>query len=220
MTRGSATGMFRQRLLDEMAALPTVDTHSHTLLRREYEAKPERSLFTIGAYFDRDINGLAGKGVAQLYAGAADAAERWRRLRPLLLRGRNMSTWRHAIVSFQGLFGLADDDLDDESWEALNDRIKKETAQPDWYDYVTRTRCNLITQVRNVPWYEDWEPQYFTAVLRMEPARRLHRAAEISQVQAGQIALGRASGRSFGAFDQFGAGRAQPSRSTLVLYSE
>ena len=36
-------GPFRQRLLDEMAAGPVVDCHSHTMLRREYEARGERS---------------------------------------------------------------------------------------------------------------------------------------------------------------------------------
>jgi hypothetical protein len=32
----------------------------------------------------------------------------------------------------------------------------------------------LETQVRNVPWFEDWDPAYFTAILRMEPALELH----------------------------------------------
>ena len=55
---------------------------------------------------------------------------------------------------------------------ALNERIKEWTARPGWYDHVTREKCNLVTQLRNVPWYEDWEPEYFTATLRMEPAIR------------------------------------------------
>jgi hypothetical protein len=53
-------------------------------------------------------------------------------------------------------------------------RIRERTARPGWYDHVTRERCNLVTLVRNVPWYEDWEPEYFTGVLRMEPALHLH----------------------------------------------
>jgi predicted TIM-barrel fold metal-dependent hydrolase len=34
--------------------------------------------------------------------------------------------------------------------------------------------CRLATQIRNVPWFQDWEPEYFTAVLRMESALQLH----------------------------------------------
>jgi uncharacterized protein len=171
---GETRGPFRQRLLDEMAAGPVVDCHSHTMLRREYEARGERSLFTIGSYFERDLSALAGRPAAELYAGAADDAERWRRLRGVLARGRNVSYWRHNVVTYQGLFDLQGDDVTDENWAPLNERIKERTAQPGWYDHVTRERCNLRTQVRNVPWGEDWEPEYFTAVLRMEPALRLH----------------------------------------------
>jgi uncharacterized protein len=164
---------FRQHLLDEMAALPTVDCHSHTILRREYEGRRPLDLFTLTSYFDRDISALTGQSAAALYDGAATDAERWQRLRGVLARGRNVSYWRHNVVTYQGLFDLDGDDVTDENWQALNDAIREQTARPDWYDHVTRERCNLVTQVRNVPWYEDWEPAYFTAILRMEPALRL-----------------------------------------------
>jgi predicted TIM-barrel fold metal-dependent hydrolase len=155
-----------------MEALATVDCHSHTMLRREYEQPRERSLFTIQSYFARDFAALDGRPWASLAEGSDD--ERWARLRAVLARGRNVSYWRHNVVTYQGLFDLADDDVTDANWRALNEQIKADTSRPGWYDHVTRERCHLITQVRNVPWYEDWEPAYFTAILRMEPALRLH----------------------------------------------
>jgi predicted TIM-barrel fold metal-dependent hydrolase len=182
---------FRQRLLDEMAALPTVDSHSHTYLRREYVRQPERNLFTLLGYFGRDVDGLIGRSPVKkgrgapaapttpatsepsLYAGATSDAERWARLRGVLDRARNVSYWRHQIVTYQGLFDLADDDVTDDNWAALNERIKAYTARPDWFDSIHRKRCNLITQVRIVPWYGEWEPEYFTAVLQMGLALRL-----------------------------------------------
>ncbi|HVG98564.1 MAG TPA: amidohydrolase family protein [Chloroflexota bacterium] len=164
----------RQRLLGEAESLATVDCHSHTVLRQEYAARAPLDLFRLGSYFERDIGGLTGRPSAELYAGCADDAARWARLRGVLARARNVSYWRHNVVTYQGLFDLDGDDVGDDNWAALNERIKARTAEPDWYDRVTRERCNLITQVRNVPWYETWEPQYFTAVLRMEPALRLH----------------------------------------------
>ena len=175
---------FQQRLLDEMSALPTVDCHSHTQLRREYELRTDRSLFTLGSYFERDVSGLIGQPATALYEGCATDAERWQRLRSVLPRTRNVSYWRHNVVTYRGIFGLEDDDVTDENWEALNERIKHQTAQPDWYDHVTRTRCNLITQVLNVPWYANWEPDYFTAVLRMEPALSLHTAETRLKLEA------------------------------------
>jgi uncharacterized protein len=175
-----------------MAALPTIDSHSHTYLRREYVKKPERNLFTITGYFERDIDGMLGRNSMVkgrnapatqpankpgLYTGATSDAERWDRLRGILARARNVSYWRHHIVTYQGLFDLADDDVTDENWAELNERIKAYSARPDWFDYIHRTRCNLITQVRIIPWYADWEPEYFTAVLQMGLALRLCEAS-------------------------------------------
>jgi uncharacterized protein len=175
---------FRQRLLDEMAALATVDCHSHTMLRREYERQPARDLFGVHSYFTRDVETVTGRSWSELFDGAVDVETRWVRLRDILSRSRNVSYWRHNVVTYQGLFDLAEDDLTDANWRALNERIRSYTARPDWYDYVTRTRCNLVTQVRNVPWFEDWEPEYFTAVLRMEPALPLLRAPAQAELEA------------------------------------
>ena len=176
-------GGFRQRLLDEMEALPTVDCHSHTMLRRDYERR-QRDLFSIHSYFARDAAGLTGQSWETLFDPAVDDETRWGRLRDVLARSRNVSYWRHNVVTYQGLFDLTDDDLTDANWRGLNERIKAYTARPDWYDDVTRRRCNLITQIRNVPWFEDWEPEYFTATLRMEPALPRLRAPLHEQLEA------------------------------------
>jgi predicted TIM-barrel fold metal-dependent hydrolase len=165
----------REELLHEMESIRTVDCHSHTQLRRDYYRSGEKNLFNMMAYFERDIQSVTGKSSAQLYADASSDEERWEILKGVLSRSRNVSYWRHNIVVYQGLFGLEDDELNDDNWREVNDQIKRKTSDPNWYDYVTREVCNLETQVRNIPWFEDWEPEYFTAILRMEPALELHR---------------------------------------------
>src|SRR5687767_13538544 len=127
-------GTLRQRLLDEMAALPTVDCHSHTMPRREYEQTTERSLFTLRSYFARDFEQLTGRPWSSLAVGDDD--ERWVVLRAALERGRNVSFWRHNIVTYQGVFDFSDDDVTDANWRSLNERIKTYTARPDWYEHV------------------------------------------------------------------------------------
>jgi predicted TIM-barrel fold metal-dependent hydrolase len=167
---------FRDRLLEAMQSLRTVDCHSHTCLRRAYYESGEKNLFNLMAYFERDIQGATGQSSGQLYAPAASAEERWAILRGVLARTRNVSYWRHNLEVYRGLFGLEDDELHDGNWHALNERIKERTADPNWYGHVTHEVCGLRTQVRNVPWFEDWEPEYFTAILRMESALNLHDA--------------------------------------------
>jgi hypothetical protein len=169
------TSSLRDRLLQEMQSIRTVDCHSHTALRSEYYEFPERSLFTMMAYYEREIQNATGKSSGQLYEGATSDEERWQRLKPVLDRTRNESYWRHNIVTYQALFDFEDDDLTDGNWEPLNQRIMERTAEPGWYHHVTSERCGLETQVKNIPWFQDWEPEYFTCVLRMESALELYR---------------------------------------------
>jgi predicted TIM-barrel fold metal-dependent hydrolase len=160
---------FRDRLLEEMRSLRTVDCHSHTCLRRDY-AQADLSLFSLMSYFDREVGALTGQGCGQLFAECASDGERWEALRGVLDRTRNVSYWRHNLVVYRELFDLADDELNDGNWSAVNECIKQRTKQAGWYEHVTNEVCQLETQIRNVPWFEDWEPEYFTAILRMESA--------------------------------------------------
>ena len=165
----------RDRLLAEMRAIRTVDCHSHTCLRRDYYAQGPRSLFDLMSYFERDLQGVAGCTSAELYADAVSDEERWNRLKRVIASARNVSYWRHNVTVYRELFGMVEPEVGDANWRALNRRIKSATADPGWYEYVTSDVCGLETQIRNIPWFEDWEPEYFTAVLRMEPALELHR---------------------------------------------
>jgi predicted TIM-barrel fold metal-dependent hydrolase len=187
----------RHRLLDAMASVRTVDAHSHTKLRRHYYATTPRDFFSIAHYFAREVQGMTGLTQPEYLASATTADERWALFEPILARARNESYWRHHVVVYQDLFGLQGGEVTANNWEALDEQIQQATGDPAWYDRVTRQVCNLETQVRNIPWLEsqegnrpfpmraedlpsdppwfaDWEPEYFTGVLRMEPALSLH----------------------------------------------
>lgn len=165
----------REQLLDTMRSLQTVDCHAHTAGPAEYAAAAPLSLFTMGSYFERDLQSVSGKGSPELYAGCATREQCWQRLKGVLAQARNVSYWRHNLVAYRELFGLEDEELTDANWAAVDEAIRARTAEPGWYRHVTVERCNLRTQVKNIPWFEDWEPEYFTAVLRMERALDLWR---------------------------------------------
>ena len=157
----------RQRLFSELEKIKTVDCHSHTYLRRTYYEIGGFNLFSLTSYFERDIASTAGEAI---YQGAKSDDDRWLRLKAILQKARNVSYWRHNLVVYQKLFGLKDAELTDENWKQVNKSIRQKTRDSHWYDQVTKGRCKLETQVRNIPWFEDWEDEYFTAVLRMEHA--------------------------------------------------
>lgn len=165
---------FRKELLEAMQEIRTIDCHSHTTLKRDYYKAGQRNLFNLMSYYEREIASATGKGSGELYADTQSDAERWKRLKAVVERTHNVSYWRHNVVMYREIFGMKDDDVTDSNWEELNESIKSKTIDPDWYHHVTNDVCNLATQVLNVPWFQDWEPEYFTAILRMEPALELH----------------------------------------------
>ncbi len=150
-----------------MRSIKTVDCHSHTMSRAEYQTSAPLDLFRIQSYFGREIEALVGPDP---YPGAENDEERWQRLRAILDRTRNTSYWRHNMVMYWRLFGLDDSELTDDNWHEVNNRIREKTTDPNWYDHITDEVCQLETQVRNMNWFEDWDPAHFTAVLRMEGA--------------------------------------------------
>lgn len=180
---GTTVQTLRDDLLAHLSSLPVVDCHSHTKLKREYYAQGPYDLFSMTAYFQREIAAIAPLLPGPCLDPAAPDEERWCHLREILRHTRNMSYWRHNLVTYRALFGLEDDELTDDNWQGLNERIKQQTADPGWYHEVTVERANVRTQVKNIPWFEDWEPEYFTAILRMEPALELYRPEPRRQLE-------------------------------------
>ncbi len=171
----------RDRVLAELEQLRIVDCHSHTMLKSEYYGHEGGfGLFNLVGYFTRDILATAGRRIP----GEATDEERWEFLKGVLDKARNVSYWRHVIITLQGLFGLEDDDLTDANWGQVNDAVREKSRDPDWYHHIAVDTCNIITQVRNVRWYQDWEPEYFTAVIRMEGA--LHAVRQEQREQLAQ----------------------------------
>jgi len=165
---------FRDEILAAIEDTPVVDCHSHTVLRQNYE-QTEWNLFNMMAYFKRDMASVIHPDEVdwQVVAPGDTDAERWQWLKGVLAKSRNVSYWRHNMAVYHGLFDFEHEELDDANWAQLNDTIKCKTKSPGWYDYLTRDRCRLRTAVRNIPWFEDWEPEYYTAILRMEGALQL-----------------------------------------------
>jgi uncharacterized protein len=165
---------FRDELLETMRQIRTIDCHSHTTLKSGYYSMGQLNLFNLMSYYEREIGAATGKGLGQLCADAKSDAEKWQILKSVVERTHNVSYWRHNVVMYREIFDMPDDDVLDSNWDNLNETIKRKTSDPNWYHHVTKDICNLATQVRNIPWFEDWEPEYFTAVLRMESALDLH----------------------------------------------
>ena len=186
--------ILRGEFLEMMRQTDVVDAHSHTRMPDDYYANGPYDLFSLESYFERDLPGLLPN---KPYEGCESDEQRFEQLKNALENGRNVSYFRHNIVTYQKLYGFADDDLRDDNWRALNDTIRAKSLDPEWYDYASKKVCKIKTQVRNIPWFDnwmtadlvsasdediesavwvkDWDRRYFTGILRMEPALFLYR---------------------------------------------
>jgi len=177
MTRNTT---LKENLLSELEKIRTVDCHSHTHLKSTYYETGPFDLFSLTSYFERDIQSTVGEPI---YEGTKNDEDRWLRLKEVLRKSQNVSYWRHNLVVYQKLFGLKDEELSDDNWQHINEAICLKSKDPSWYNHVTKDLCKLQTQVRNIPWFESWEEEYFTAILRMEPALELHNADTRKQLE-------------------------------------
>ncbi|HEB11620.1 MAG TPA: hypothetical protein ENI06_10460 [Spirochaetales bacterium] len=179
--------ILRDLLFREMKALRTIDCHSHTLLRSDYYAR-ERNFFTIQSYFTREIMAYLGKPAMNKdyddWISGRSEEENWELFRKVIRQAGNTSYWRHNLLVYRKFFGLKDDELNDQNWQRVNEAIKRKTANPDWYRQVTKDICGLGTQMRTVEWYENWEPEFFTCVLRMDEALELHKKSTREKLAA------------------------------------
>ena len=170
--RGDHNEGLAQAILAEIESLRAVDCHSHTFSRREYYEKGPYDLFSIPSPFEAWHVFPEAKG--PVFAEDMSDGDKWRKLKGLLEGLSNTTMWRHKIVMFRSLFGLEDHELTDDNWQHVNESIREKTRDPGWYDQIVRDECNFETQLRTVRWFEEWDEEYVTPVLWMEPALWLH----------------------------------------------
>ncbi|NCO38885.1 MAG: hypothetical protein COZ06_23080 [Armatimonadetes bacterium CG_4_10_14_3_um_filter_66_18] len=170
MGKGKKAGKLWKRLAAEIDRIRVVDCHSHMKSRESYYAEgggPD--LFNLMAYFRRDFNDLVTPEQVRTFDAATSADERWGVLREALDRGRNVSYWRHHLVTFRGLFGFKDEELTDGNWRKLNEEIVERGRDPEWYHHVLKDRCNIQTGILNVdPFAPACEPEYAVPSVRIE----------------------------------------------------
>ncbi len=159
-----------QRLYSEICKIRVIDSHWHTCTQREYEQRGGHDLFSLWAYFNREILALTGVEADAYFAQAKSDRQKWQLLKPLLARAGNTSYYRHNVVAYQELFGLRQAELNDRNFAAVNARIKQRTRAKGWYRQLIKTKCKMDMALLNVDMFQpDWEPEYSRPIFRLEP---------------------------------------------------
>ena len=158
-----------QRLYDTICRIRVVDSHWHTETERAHNAHGGHDLFSLWAYFRREIMAQTGKDVPELFAQAKTDRQKWQLLKPVIARALNTSYYRHNLVAYQQLFGLKQPELTDRNWAQVNARIKKLSSDPGWYRRVIKSKCRMDMAILNVdPFEPDWEADFSRPSVRFE----------------------------------------------------
>ena len=184
MAKRTKKSALRKRLRKEIESLWIIDAHSHMKRREAYYAESGGpDLFQMLSYCRRDLSGLLPAEQVAAFDSAQSPDEKWGLLRLALERGRNVSYWRHHLVTFAGLYGFEDEELNDGNWRSVDEAIRQHAADPDWYDTVLKERCRIQTGLLNVdPFAPDCERRSSTPTGRLEKWLQLHDRNMVEQV--------------------------------------
>lgn len=124
----------KRRIRSAIDEMKMVDNHEH--LMEPFMAKVDHEIdlpyFFANAYLHGDLvaAGLPEKALdlgkfAYLKTGEDKASEMWSQLRPFLERVRNTIYYRFLLIALRDLYGFEGDEIDDENWMSLSERIRE-----------------------------------------------------------------------------------------------
>ena len=123
--------------IDEIAV---VSTHEHTITEEAYTARTI-DLFTILEHyvpFDLVSSGMPITERDKLLNPAMTAPERWEFLKGPFEKIKNTSFYRHGLYGFRIMYGFEDEELTDENWKALSDKITAASKKKGAYRYYLK----------------------------------------------------------------------------------
>ena len=134
-----------KRIHDEACRTRVIDCHWHTILEPEYEQTEHRpGLFDMYGYFSRDIGGLEARGPDET------DEQRWEGLREAIRRGGNVTFYRHMWHTLRVLFDLGDEELNDDNWRAIHEKIRESSKQPGRFRTLIRDIAGIDLGIHNV----------------------------------------------------------------------
>ncbi|NQT93064.1 MAG: amidohydrolase family protein [Lentisphaerae bacterium] len=143
-----------RRIHDETCRTRVIDCHWHTILEPEYEQTEKKpGLFDMCGYFARDIGGLKERGVIS-HVDCQTDEERWLALREDIRRSGNVTYYRHMWHTLRVLFDLGEEELNDNNWRAIHEKIRESSKQPGRFRTLIRDIAGIDLGIHNVFLFE------------------------------------------------------------------
>jgi predicted TIM-barrel fold metal-dependent hydrolase len=138
------------KITEELQTIPLLDTHEHIQPQSEIKKRDVDlfDLFSGGGYIHTDLIS-AGMPAEDWKREQFDPLEGWKRIRPYLPHVRTTTYFRFYLAAFRELFDFRHDEINDENWRELSEKIFVSNKREDWYRYVLKDRANLDVALLN-----------------------------------------------------------------------
>jgi len=167
----SGKGKVLEELRQEIDRILIIDTHEHILPRQE-ALRREVDLFDLfdQTYVKGDLVS-AGMSVKAWEREEHDPQEGWKRIRPFLDKVRNTAYYRSLLAAFHDLYDFTYEELHNENWEELSNKISASSKREDWYRFVLKEKANIEVALLHGTHFDAFkaEREFFLPVLWIDP---------------------------------------------------
>lgn len=123
------------RLFEQLESLPLIDPHSHI---NPHSAASETLADILGYHYYTELAHSSGLSQDVIEEPGISPKELVSRLVPALVNLENTTQYSWLIDLCQSFFGLEDNRLTTDNWEAVYDTAKQKMDQPDWEQAVLK----------------------------------------------------------------------------------
>jgi hypothetical protein len=166
----------RQYLHQQAERVKVFDTHEH-IWHQDRRQKEDPDLFLLFSHYTSDdlisagIPAAAWKSTNGLQNHAVPLEERWKLFAPYWRFTRSTGYGRCMLIAARDLFGV--DDINDQTFRTLSERITKANRDPGWYNTVLKVKGGIatsllddLTSFKGEPL--DFDPRFFRIITRMD----------------------------------------------------
>ncbi len=142
---------FEERIRDHILKMRIIDSHEHLRDQKDVVGNVTFDFMLLLHHYaasDLQSAGLPGELFNDLITDKYSVEEKWKIIKPYWRAARNTAYCRSVLTSIKALFDL--DDLSDDTYFEISQRIKKAHEDSDWYEKILRDKAQIDLAVQDV----------------------------------------------------------------------
>ncbi|MCW3986938.1 MAG: hypothetical protein NWE87_01325 [Candidatus Bathyarchaeota archaeon] len=158
-----------QELREEINRIEVINSHEHQIPQSELR-KSEMNLFKLlmeGGYVGSDV---ISSGLPEGSLVSCNTPEDyWKKLKAYLPNVDNCFYFRCQLRAYRDLYNFEDDEITEDNWRSLSNKINQAYKRDDWARYVLKIRGNIYKSIVDLDGEgTNPDPELYVHVVRMD----------------------------------------------------